>query len=178
MSISKTDSFDFADPRVDVWIFIFMLVLALIGAGISQALDSGGSRYWLALVVIYAAISITRAWLSAKRKVEPVWPMIRAEVLHWAGALVAINIVLFFESSGITDRGPAAVFSLLVLALSCYLAGVHFDWSFMLLGGILAIIAVLLGYADQLSFFFVAIPVIVATLAIWIVYKRKLGSAG
>jgi hypothetical protein len=161
--------------RVDFWIFVLMLVLAIGGVAVSQAFDSGGRLYWLGLVVVYAAIGITRSYLNAAGRSLPPWPMIRAQVLHWVGALVAINIVLWFESSGIADRAPAADSALLILALSCYLAGVHFDWTFMLLGGILAVIAVGLGYLDQISIFLVTIPL--AVLAIWIVYQRKFAAS-
>lgn len=164
-----------AAPRVDFWIFVLMLVLAIGGVAVSQALDSGGRLYWLGLVLIYAAIGITRSYLNAKRRNLPSWSMIRAQVLHWVGALVAINIVLWFESSGIADRAPAADSALLILALSCFLAGVHFDWTFMLLGGILAVIAVGLGFLDQVSVFLVTIPL--AVLAIWIVYQRKFAAS-
>jgi hypothetical protein len=156
--------------------FVFMLALAILGAAVSQAVDTGGRYYWLALVLIYAAISITRTYLRARDQAQSLWSMIGAQVLHWVGVLVAINIILLFESSGVSDRGPAADYSLLVLALSCYLAGVHFDWTFMLLGGILAVIAVGLGYLDQFSIYLVTIPL--ALLATWIVYKRNFASAG
>lgn len=174
-SLSMT-SLGSAARRADFWTFVVMLALALVGAGVSQFEDRGGWLYWFGLVAIYAAISVARAWLHAKDQGQPVWPMIRTLVLHWLGALIAIKIILLFEATGITNRGPASVFSLLVLALSCYLAGVHFDWTFMLLGGILAVIAVALGYLDQLSVFVVVLPV--AAVALWIVFRHKLASAG
>jgi len=176
MSNGKTVARNFALTRTDFWIFVFMLALAILGAAVSQAVDTGGRYYWLALVLIYAAISITRTYLRARDQAQSLWSMIGAQVLHWVGVLVAINIILLFESSGVSDRGPAADYSLLVLALSCYLAGVHFDWTFMLLGGILAVIAVGLGYLDQFSIYLVTIPL--ALLATWIVYKRNSASAG
>jgi hypothetical protein len=176
MSNGKTVAGNFALTRTDFWIFVFMLALAILGAAVSQAVDTGGRYYWLALVLIYAAISITRTYLRARDQAQSLWSMIGAQVLHWVGVLVAINIILLFESSGVSDRGPAADYSLLVLALSCYLAGVHFDWTFMLLGGILAVIAVGLGYLDQFSIYLVTIPL--ALLATWIVYKRNFASAG
>lgn len=161
--------------RVDLWLFVVMLALALVGVGMTQVEITGGRLYWLFLVVVYAAVSVVRAWLQAKRQGQPVWRMIRAQVFHWLGALMAINIVLVFEARDIAGRGPAADFSLLILALSCYLAGVHFNWIFLLLGGVLAVIAVGLGYLDQLSVFMLALPL--AALGVWIVLKRKLAPA-
>lgn len=166
---------DRAGQRLDFWLFVGMLALAIGGVGVAEIRQTGGWLYWIVLVVVYAIISVLRAWLRAKHSGGAVWPMIRAQVLHWLGTLVAIKIVLLFEAADITDRGPASDFSLLLLALSCFLAGVHFDWTFMLLGVVLAVIAVALGYLDQLSVFMLILPI--AALAVWIVFKRKLGSA-
>jgi hypothetical protein len=160
-------------PHADFWIFVGLLVLAIGGAAVSQVQDSGGRLYWLALVLVYGLVSVMRSWFQAKDQGGPVWPMIRAQVLHWLGAWVAIQIVLLFESSGMTDRGPAADYALLVLALSAFLAGVHFNWTFMLLGGILAVIAVALQELAQVTVYLVSVPL--ALLAIWVVYKRKFG---
>jgi hypothetical protein len=159
--------------RADFWIFVVLLVLAISGAALSQLEDRGGRFYWSALVLIYAAASIGRSWLQARGEGASAWGMIRSQVLHWLGALAAIQIVLLFDYEGITDRGPAADYSLLLLALSTFLAGVHFNWTFLLLGSILAVIAVALGFLDQLSIFLVTVPL--AVLAIWIVYRRKFG---
>lgn len=163
-------------PRMNLWVFVVMLVLALVGVGISQLEHAGGKLYWLFLIVVYALISVVGAWQRAKEQGLAVWPMVRVRVLHWLGALVAINIVLLFESMDIAPRGAAADYSLLILALSCYLAGVHFNWAFLLLGGLLAIMAVGLGYLDQVSLYALLIPL--AVLAVWLFAKRKDKPAG
>lgn len=173
-SSGKETSKDHISPWVDFWLLVVMLALAIAGVAISQIEVSGGKYYWLFLVVVFGLISVIRTFLKAKKHREPVWPTIRDQVLHWAGTLVAINIVLLFESQSITDRGPASDFSLLILALSCFLAGVHFSWPFMLLGGVLAVIAVGLGFLDQLSIFAFAIPV--AALSAWVVLRRAWSS--
>ena len=168
---TATPDADRSSLKVDLWLFIIMLVLALVGVGVTQVEHAGGKLYWLFLVLVYAGISVVRAWQRAKERGAPVWPMIRAQVFHWLGALVAINIVLYYESVDIASRGAAADYSLLILALSCYLAGVHFNWSYSLLGALLAVMAVGLGYLDQLSLYALVIPL--AVLAVWIFVKRK-----
>jgi hypothetical protein len=150
-----------------------MLALALVGIGVTEIKHSGGKYYWMFLVLVYAGIGIAMAWQRAKSKSQPIWPMIRNQVLHWLGALVAINIVLLFETGDIASRGAAADYSLLILALSCYLAGIHFNWSYLLLGGVLAIIAIGLGYLDQISLFVLVLPL--AALAVWIFARQRLG---
>lgn len=160
--------------RIDLWLFIGMLALALVGVGVTQIEDSGGKHYWVFLVIVYAVISIGRTWSKHRHGGHPMWPMLRDQVYHWAGTMVAVNIVLLFEAQRITDRGPASDFSLLILALSCYLAGVYYSWLFLLLGGVLAVIAVGLGFLDQLSVFALAVPA--AALAVWIAIRHSVAS--
>jgi hypothetical protein len=156
--------------RIDLWLFVGMLALALGGVAVTQIEHTGGKLYWVFLVGVYAAISLGRTWIKHRHDGLPMWSMLRHQVYHWVGTMVAINIVLWFEVQGITDRGPASDFSVLILALSCYLAGVHYSWPFMLLGGVLAIIAIGLGFLDQLSIFALAIPA--AALAVWVVVRH------
>jgi hypothetical protein len=162
---------DRSSRRVELLLFVSMLVLALVGVGITQIEHTGGRLYWLFLVVVYAGIGAAWAGYRAKEHGAPMWPMVRAQLLHWLGALVAINIVLLFESVDIASRGAAADYSLLILALSCYLSGIYFNWSYMLLGGILAIMAVGLGYLDQLSLLALLVPL--AILAVWVFARHR-----
>jgi len=172
-SLTARSSIDKSHVRLELWMLVLMVALALAGVGITQAVKSGGKLYWLFLVLVYAAISLTLAWRRHAKEDQHIWPLIRTEVLHWLGALVAINIVLFFESADIASRGVAADYSLLILALSCYLAGLHFNWAYMPLSLVLAVTVVGLGYLDQLSVFVLVVPV--AILIVWVFAKQKLG---
>lgn len=173
---TKKPDADASAIRVELWAFVIMVALALVGAGVTEIEHSGGRLYWLFLVLAYAGISIALAWRRHhKDPGRPFWPVIRSQVLHWFGALIAINIVLLFESADIGDRGAAADYSLLVLAVSSYLAGIHINWVYLPLSLILGVMAVGLGYLDQLSLFFVLIPI--AVVAVWWVAKRLLRGA-
>lgn len=156
--------------RLDLWLFVLMLALALIGVGITELRETGGRLYWLTLVLVYGFISLVRSWPRAGGRGRGVWPHIRAQVFHWMGALVAIYIVLLFEGVDIDSRGAAADHSLLILALSCYLAGVHFNWTYLPLGALLAVMSVGLGFLDQFSLFTLLVPL--AILAIWLILRR------
>lgn len=174
-AVSATRGGDRSGINLDLLLLVVMLVLALVGVGVTQMEHAGGKLYWLFLVLVYAAISVARAWQGAKAHGRSIWPMIRAQVLHWLGTLVAINIVLWFESADVAPRGAASDYTLLVLALSCYLAGVHFNLSYLLLGAVLAVAAVGLGYLDQLSLYAVIVPL--AVVAVWIYAKGRIASA-
>jgi len=170
--VTTRSSIDKSSVRMELWLLVFMVALALVGVGVTQVVHSGGKFYWIFLVLVYAAIGLALAWRRRATEGQHLRHLMWTEVLHWLGTFVAINVVLFFESADIASRGVAADYSLLVLALSCYLAGVHINWAYMPLSLVLTVTAVGLGYLDQLSVFVLVIPV--AILAIWVFARHRL----
>jgi uncharacterized membrane protein YfcA len=164
--------------RLELWLFLLMVVLAIAGVGVTQMDATGGPLYWVFLLLVYAVISLVLEWRQRVRKDEPdqsVWRMLRCQVFHWLGAFVAIDIVLYLESVDIAPRGAAADYALIVLALSCYLAGVHLNWIFLPLSVILAVTSVGLGYLDQLSLYTLLVPlgILAAWIFIWIRLRAR-----
>lgn len=157
--------------HVRTWIFCAMLVLALVGMGLTMSLDHGGWEFWAFLLAFYGGVSVFWAWQRAKQKREPVWRMVRAQVLHWSSVLVIYAILMLFERTEIINRQAASNVALLVLALACFLAGVHFEWTFLLVGIVLAIMVVALGYVEQYVVWIIMIPVIIA--AGWIYFQIR-----
>jgi hypothetical protein len=159
--------------RIHFILFCLMLILALIGMGITQATQGGGWEYWGFLVLFYGLISITVTWRQAKSRGEPIWRMIRKQVLHWAGALVAFKLLFLLERTDIVSREAASELSVILLALVCYLAGVHFQWMFMLIGLVVGIMALTLAYLEQYMVIGWIIVIPTALAATWLFLKFK-----
>jgi len=153
------------------WLFCSLLALALIGMGLTQATDAGGALYWLILLWIYALFSLARAWLRARERRELIWPQIHLHFFHWLGALVALHIVFVLEQNDILDRDAASDVSLVVLALSSYLAGLHFERLFVLIGITLAIMAVAGAFVEQYTLWLTIVPI--SLVAAWILFKSR-----
>jgi len=153
------------------WLFCILLGLALIGMGLTQASDGGGALYWLIVLWIYALFSLVRAWLQAKQRDESIWSEIHLHVFHWLGALVAVHIVFVLERNDILARNAASDVAMVVLALASYLAGLHFERLFVLIGIILAIMAVVGAFVEQYTLWLVAIPT--SLIAGWLLFKGK-----
>ena len=138
---------------------------------LTQATESGGALYWLILLWIYALFSLVRAWLVARKHHESIWSVIHLHLFHWLGALVALHIVFMLEHHDILSRDAASDVSLVILALASYLAGLHFERLFVLLGVILAIMAVIGAFVEQYTLWLTVIPA--SLIAAWIVLKSK-----
>lgn len=149
-----------------IWLFCVMLALAVVGLGLTMSMDRGSGNYWIFLLVFYGGVSVLWAWQNARKRHEPVWRMIRAQVFHWSSVFVAFTVLAFFERTELINSVAASNVALLVLALACFLAGVHFDWMFLLLGIVLTIMAVSIGYLEKYLVWLIMLPVIL--LAIWV----------
>lgn len=147
--------------HVRAWIFCAMLVLALVGMGLTMSREDGGWEFWIFLLAFYAGVSIFWAWQRAKQKQEPVWKMVRTQVFHWCSVLLTFGILVLFERTEIISREATADVALLMLALACILAGVHFEWTFLLVGIVLGVMAISLSYLEQFFVWLIMIPVII-----------------
>ena len=165
--------------HIRMWLFCSMLVLALVGMGLTMSTEKGGWEFWVGLLTFYGCVSVFWAWQRARRTGDPVWRMVRKQVYHWSSVLLIFAILVVFERTEIISREAASDVALLVLAMACLLAGVHFEWTFLLIGIILTVMAISVGYLEQYVVWLIMLPSIAA--AVWVyfqVHKRRAGKRG
>lgn len=123
-----------------------MMLLALIGAGVTLANVTWAEKYWLTLVPVFGLICIAAAWARTRTLDHTV---IR-QVLHWLAVAVTIAVNFsFFRRSGEQTSVATGLSTLLILALGCLLAGVHLEWMFALVGLFLLAIAIMVSVAQE-----------------------------
>jgi len=157
--------------RLQFWLFCTLLVLALIGMGLTQATEGGGALYWLILLWIYALFSLFHAWLQARERHESIWSEIHLHLFHWLGGLVALHLIFVLERHDILSRDAASNVSMVILALSSYLAGLHLDRMFLLIGIVLTIMAVIGAFVEQYTLWLIVAPS--SLIAAWLFFKSK-----
>jgi hypothetical protein len=135
--------------KIRLSVLCAMLILALAGMGFTQASESGSWEFWLFIVVVYAALSLWRSWQSAKQAGPSVGKRLVGELSHWGKLLVVLFVLLMPERREIVNRDSAPYFALMMLALSCCLAGVHVDWRLLVLGVVLMIMSVAMAMLEQ-----------------------------
>jgi hypothetical protein len=155
-----------------------MLVLALVGMGLSQALEEGAWEYWLFVVVVYAALGLWRSTSKARQAGQTVRKLISRELAHWAILLGFLAVLLLLERREIINRQSASDFALLLLALSCCLAGIHFDWLLMIVGVVLTVMLVAMATLEQYSvvLWIIMILVVIAAAAFFYFKSKGRGS--
>jgi hypothetical protein len=159
---------------------VIMVLLALLGVALTTSDRAIASTYWVALVPIYGLLCIGTAWLHS----GPGRPFDRSavvhQVLHWFGIGVALGLDFLVRRSGEETGVAAGLNALLVLALGCYLAGVHLEWMFAVVGALLTLTLVIVTKADQYLWlmFIVGGVTIAAMFAVrWLLHKASFGKS-
>jgi hypothetical protein len=126
-----------------------MVLLALLGVALSSASNSAAPVYWVALVPIYGVLCMAIAWARARREERAVRPALIRELLHWLGIGVALSLDFLVRETQVETGKAAGLNALLLLALGCYLAGVHLEWIFALVGVLLSVALVVITKAEE-----------------------------
>jgi hypothetical protein len=165
-----------ASWRLTGAIALIMVGLALVGA-LLAALDAPLARkYWMTLIPVYGVLCTVTAWRRSRQAGGSGGALVLRQALHWLAIGGAVLIDFSIQGAGIETQQNAGFNALLLLALGCFLAGVHLDWSFGLVGLLLALTLVVAARAQQyLWLLFVVGLVLIGVLVLaW----RSLGSEG
>lgn len=164
--------------KFELALFCGMLVLALIGMGITQASAKNAWEYWLFVVCAYAAISLWRTFGKTKQDEKPFANLLGREIGHWLVLIAFFALVMLLERREIISREAASDFALAMLALACCLGGVHFDWMLMIVGVVLAFMLVAMATLEQYSIVLWILMIVAAIAGVAFFYfKSKRGES-
>ena len=152
-----------------------MLLLALIGMGLTQSFENGAWEYWLFVVIVYAALGLWRSIRTGNEQERALRQLIIRQLGHWSILLAFLGIVVILERNEIITRSNASDFSLMMMALGCCLAGIHFDWMLMIVGAVLTIMLVALAALEQYTVvLWVIMVLVVVAAAAFYFFRSKL----
>ena len=165
--------------KTQFYVLCGMLVLALVGMGLTQAKTNGAWEYWLFVVVVYAALGLWRSIGKAKQAGQSVRQLVGRELGHWITLLAFLGVLLLLERREIINRDSASYVALMLLGLSCCLAGVHFDWMLLIVGVVLSVMTISLATLEQYTVmvWVIMILVVVAAGAFYFFKSKSRGSA-
>jgi hypothetical protein len=128
----------------ELWLLSVMLLLAMMGMGVAQAFERRGWLVWSFITIAYGGISLWLAWRQVVSTGESFWPEASQHIFHWLGLFLGLKVMFALEAMGFLDRIVVSDVALLMLALTCYFAGVHLHWLFL----IVALFAGLMAYLN------------------------------
>ena len=111
---------------------------------------------------IFAGAILFTGWTRARDRGQSIHQILWRQALHWLALALAVYLVFMLEQTGRLNREDAGLVALLALSLTTLLAGVHFDWRLMLLGGVLGVTAACAAFVEE---FFWILLIVGASLA-------------
>jgi prolipoprotein diacylglyceryltransferase len=153
-------------------IMILLVLLSIVGIGITDFSPLLSHWYWLAMVVVIGIACIVMEWSRARKKSLNATTLIKKEVFIWLGVLVAVNLVYFLFHSGRLDSENTGLVILLILALATFLAGLRQDWRLCLLGVFLGGALILATYLEE-YLWIVLMVVLAAAACVYFVARYK-----
>jgi hypothetical protein len=135
--------------RTGAVVAAIMVVLALVGVGLTTIRRAEARRYWIYLVPVYGLLCVATAWLRSRQEATFGIGAVVRQVLHWLGVGAAVALDFYVTGTGEEAGFAAGLNALLLLAVGCFLAGVHLEWLFMLVGLLLALTLICAVKADQ-----------------------------
>lgn len=147
---------------------IILLLLAVIGIAMTNIARPYGLHYWLAMVPIFALVSIYDGWSKARSAGIKPTAILKLQLLHWLGSALAVYLVYLLEYTGRMGREAAGLATLTTVALTTFLAGIHFSWRFCVLGFLLGATVAAGAFWQEFFWLLIAPTVVVgAALMIW-----------
>jgi hypothetical protein len=142
---------------------IMLMLLAIIGVGITDYSPRLSHLYWLAMVLVTGISCNVIEWSRARKKGLSATTIVKKEVFIWLSVLVAVNLVYFLFQSGRLDSENTGLVIFLILALATFLAGLRLDWRLCLLGVLLGGALILATYMEE--FLWIVLMVVLAAAA-------------
>jgi hypothetical protein len=138
--------------KIALVVAVIMVLLALLGVGLSTAAGAKSTTayiYWVSLVPLYGALCVWCAWAHLGVGHKFTMALVWRQVWHWLGIGIALGLDFMIRQTGEESSMGAGMVALLVLALGCYLAGIHFEWLFILVGALLSATLFVVAQAEQ-----------------------------
>jgi hypothetical protein len=159
---------------------VIMVVLAMLGVGLTTTSRPLARAYWFWLVPVYGLLCVATAWARSGRGAVGFGPVVR-QVVHWLAVAAALWIDFLVRGAGEETAVAAGYNALLLLALGCFLAGVHLEPLFAVVGLVLTATLLVVVRAEQYLWVVVVIGVAaVAAIvaALWVRRRAARAAAG
>ena len=115
-------------------VLFVLLVLSGIGIAVSDFAPREAFWYWVAMAPFFWLGCVSVQWSRTKARGESRGRLIRRQLFHWIGYVVAVYLVFLLQTTGRLNSADAGLVALLVLAFSTFFAGIYCDWRIILVG--------------------------------------------
>lgn len=142
-------------------------VLVMIGLFLTNVSHLHARYYWSAMFPVFGILSLWHELKRPRSDPTPVWRLILVQALHWLGPIVAVQIIFLQLARGQMDADAVALVTLVILAVTCFLAGVHMDRAFYWVSVALVFAAVIGTEIEAYIWALLAIAIVALAIAVF-----------
>jgi hypothetical protein len=142
-------------------------VLVMIGLFLTNVSHLHARYYWSAMFPIFGIVSLWHELVGPNINLGPLWKRVLRQVLHWLGPIVAVQIIFLQLARGQMDADSVALVTLVILAVTCFMAGVHMDRSFYWVSAALAFAAVVGAEVEAYLWMLAAIAIVAVAITVF-----------
>jgi len=142
-------------------------VLVMIGLFLTNVSHLHARYYWSAMFPIFGIVSLWHELAGPNSNPGPLWKRILRQVLHWLGPIVAVQIIFLQLARGQMDADSVALVTLVILAVTCFMAGVHMDRSFYWVSAALAFAAIVGTEVEAYLWMLAAIAIVAVAITVF-----------
>ena len=144
-----------------------LCVLVMIGLFLTNVSHLHARYYWSAMFPIFGIVCLWHELAGSGGDPVPAWRRILRQVLHWLGPIVAVQIIFLQLARGQMDADSVALVTLVILAVTCFMAGVHMDRSFYWVSAALAFAAVIGTEVEAYLWMLAAIAIVAVAITVF-----------
>src|SRR5262249_6503985 len=111
---------------VGVLVLLVMVGLFLSNLPVNKALGYGELMF-----PVFGVACVWHELAGGAAYVKPLWRILVRQTFHWLFPIVAVRVMFLQHARGEMSADSVALVVLVLLAVTCFLAGVHFDHTFV-----------------------------------------------
>lgn len=137
------------------WRFIVgiaMFALAFIGVALTVLKQEMSWNYWRILACLFALMSLGLSFYLKKTQESEAVITLWHEIFHWLGLIFSIGLLSNMVRLGVLSPFSASLQALVLLSLATFLAGVYIEKTFIFIGILMGLFALLLSYISIYSY--------------------------
>lgn len=154
-------------------ILILLLILSLIGIGITDYSPADGYWYWIIMIGIFCIAAIFIGWMQSKRHFKDFKKLFLEQIFHWSSSMLIVGAVFSLLHAGRLNSTSAGLVIMLIVSLATFLDGLRVGWRFSMNGLFLGVSAVVVGYVQRFMWIEILLAVGIVAFTFLVEYWRK-----
>ncbi|MCI0668107.1 MAG: hypothetical protein L0Y38_03890 [Methylococcaceae bacterium] len=156
------------ESRIEEGVLILLIILSLIGVGVTDFSPTDGYWYWIFMILIFGLISIGLAFVESKKMSGTVVKEVLAvQAIHWLGSMLTVFGVFLLLQAGRLNYEDTGLVILLILALATFIDGIHLGWRFSVAGLFLGTTSVIAAFFDDFMWIVLVLAIVIILLTLY-----------